>query len=529
MNGPVRDEFFRVLGSLGVFDDPQTLQAAASATFQTAQEVPLVLRPANREEVERCVLVANRLGVPLYPISTGKNWGYGSRVPPRTGAILVDLGRLNRILDYNEENAYVVVEPGVTQRQLYEYLAERGGKLWMDCSGASPDASVVANALERGFGHSPYADHFAHACQFEVVLANGSVIETGHGRFGAASAPTYRWGSGPVLDGLFSQSNLGIVTRCSLWLMPRPAHFEAFFFSSDDDGALAAIVDALRPLRLDGTLRSGVHIGNGYKVLSGLGQYPWEETGGATPLSPAILRDLARRYQFGAWNASGAIYGTREQVAVTRRLVRRALRGKVRKLTFVDERMLRMAGRVKGAARLILRWDLDRMLELVWPLFGLLQGVPTGQPLRSVYWRKRAPPPADMDPDRDRCGLLWCAPVAPLRGEHAVKLASIATATLLEHGFEPQISITLLTERTLACIVSIGYDRDVPGADEAALRCYVELSERLRAAGYHFYRLGIQGMEYARSQGAYDDLLRKLKRALDPNGILAPGRYLPVD
>ncbi|MEZ5353879.1 MAG: FAD-binding oxidoreductase [Bryobacteraceae bacterium] len=518
-------EFQQILGEDAVDLRPERLQVASTALFHTTQTVPAILRPATREQVQQCVRLANRLGIRLYPLSTGRNWGYGSTVPPVSDTAIVDLGRMRKILDYSEENAYVTVEPGVTQQQLFDFLAERGSRLWMDCTGASPKASVVANALERGFGHSPYADHFAHACNLEVVLPDGDCIETGHGRFGAASSPTYRWGSGAVLDGLFSQSNLGIVTRCTLWLMPKPDHFEAFFFRCDDEQGLASIIDALRPLRLDGSLKSGVHIGNAYKVLAGLRQYPWEETGGRTPLRPEVLARLSGKMQFGAWNASGGLYGTRAQVAESRRLLRRALRGKVRKLTFVNERLLTLAERIAPLFHLVARWDLRRTIDLVRPLFGLLQGVPTDYPLRSVYWRKRTPPPDDMDPNRDRCGLIWCAPVAPTRGEHATRLASIATEVLLRHGFEPMISITLLTERTLACIVSISYDRDVAGEDERAMACHDAAMAAFRAAGYHFYRLGIQSMSHAASPGDYSALMAKLKNAMDPAGILAPGRY----
>ena len=136
--------------------------------------------------------------------------------------------------------------------------------------------------MERGFGHTPYGDHFSHVCGMEVVLPDGEAMETGFARFaGARSGPLHRWGVGPYLDGLFTQSNLGVVTRMSIWLMPAPAYFQAYFFTCDSEDGLGPIVEALRPLRLNGTLRSTVHIANDYKVLEGLRQYPWEEAGAA--------------------------------------------------------------------------------------------------------------------------------------------------------------------------------------------------------------------------------------------------------
>ena len=84
-------------------------------------------------------------------------------------------------------------------------------------------------------------------------------------------------------------------------------------------------MDALRPLRLNGTLRSTVHIANDYKVLSGMQQYPWAEAEGQTPLPADVMQRLRKQLHFGAWNASGGLYGTRAQVAEARRLVTQAL------------------------------------------------------------------------------------------------------------------------------------------------------------------------------------------------------------
>jgi 4-cresol dehydrogenase (hydroxylating) len=82
-------------------------RAAETATYATRQRVPVILRPGNRREVQACVRIANQYKTPLYPLSTGKNWGYGSRVPVTDGCVLLDLGRLNRIVAFDERLAYI--------------------------------------------------------------------------------------------------------------------------------------------------------------------------------------------------------------------------------------------------------------------------------------------------------------------------------------------------------------------------------------------------------------------------------------
>ena len=134
-----------VLGPEHVLTDAATISAAQTATFYTTQRIPAVIRPGSREEVQECVRVANEYKTPIYPVSTGKNWGFGSRVPPTDGCVLMELRRLERIVDYDEKLAYVTVEPGVTFRQLHEFLRAQKSNLMINTIGGTPDSSLVGN------------------------------------------------------------------------------------------------------------------------------------------------------------------------------------------------------------------------------------------------------------------------------------------------------------------------------------------------------------------------------------------------
>jgi 4-cresol dehydrogenase (hydroxylating) len=521
-----REAFRTAIGAEYVVTAPEEISSASTATFATTQRIPALLRPGSREDLQACLAIARRLSLPVYPVSAGKNWGYGSRVPVSNGCVLIDLSRMNRILDFSEEMGWVTIEPGVTQHQLFTFLASQKSRLWMDATGSSPESSVIGNTMERGFGHTPYSDHAGNACALEVVLPDGEILETGMARFAdSQSAQVYRWGLGPSLDGLFTQSNLGIVTRMTVWLMPAPEYFQAFFFRCDDEDGLPGIVDALRPLRMNGTLRSAIHIANDYKVIAGIRQYPWLEAGNRTPLMQETMRIFRTRMKFGPWNGSGGLYGTRAQVAEARRLLKQTLKTKTAKIQFVDERILGFAERFSRTFGFVSRWDISRALELVRPVFNLMKGVPTDRPLASTYWRKRTPPPPQMDPDRDKCGLIWFAPVAPMDGQHAQRIAEIASRLMLRHGFEPMLSITLFTERALTCVISLTYDREIAGEDGRARACQKELEAELNEAGYLPYRLGIQSMAQAAGSGAYGRVLESIRESVDPGRILAPNRY----
>jgi 4-cresol dehydrogenase (hydroxylating) len=515
------------LGADNVVTETRSLRAAETGTFASTHAITAIIRPADRGEVEECLRIANRFSTPVYPISSGRNWGYGSRIPSADGCALMDLGRMNRIVDFSESLAYVTVEPGVTQAQLHAFLEEHGSKLWMDATGASPHCSLIGNTVDRGFGHTPYGDHFAHVCGLEVVLPTGDVVETGFARFpSAAAAPVYNWGVGPALDGIFSQSNFGVVTRMTIWLMPKPEYFQAYYFRCEEAGDLEGAIDALRPLRLDGTIRSASHIANDYKVVSALRQYPWQETGGQTPLRGEVMAELRRDLKIGAWNGSGALYGTKRQVAEARRLLRKALHGRAQRLQFLDDDKLRLASLFAKPYQWISGWNLDKMLAVLKPVYGLMKGIPTDHPLESTYWRKRTAPTRDMDPDRDGCGLIWCSPVAPNDGAAASHLTRMVSELVLAHGFEPAISLTMISGRALASVISLTYDRDLPGEDQKAKNCYRELVSSLAEHGYHSYRMASGMMAGMGESGPYTELLAGIKRAVDPSGILAPGRYV---
>jgi 4-cresol dehydrogenase (hydroxylating) len=115
----------------------------------------------------------------------------------------------------------------------------------------------------------------------------------------------------------------------------------------------------------------------------------------------------------------------------------------------------------------------------------------------------------------------------PSTGRHLAEVTNLAEAIVLEHGFEPQMSVSLAKERSAICVITISYDRELAGEDAQALKCYRQLAETLVERGYPPYRLNIGAMDLMGSDTAYDAVLAALRAALDPHGILAPGRYEP--
>jgi 4-cresol dehydrogenase (hydroxylating) len=511
-----------ILGKEHVITDEAERLAAETTTYATTQHIPAIIRPANRSEVQECVRIANQYKTPIYPISTGKNWGLGSRVPVQDGCIIMDLGRLNRIVDYNEELAYITVEPGVTQQQAYEFLLEQKSSLWLNTTGSSPHSSLIGNTVDRGAAKNPYRDRFAHVCGFEVVLPTGECIHTGFGRFAnAKAAKVNRWGVGPALDGIFTQSNLGIVTQMTMWLIPEPAFFQIFELTLNDDTRLEKLVDALRQLKLTG-LRTSFVIGNDMRRISSRRQYPWAEMQGQTPLSSEMQQTLRAQHKIALWSGRGALYSASlEHGLAERQLLENTLGTIVDTLHFFDPMMDKIPS--DELASQYPNLNIKRLQSAFRK--GSLQGVPTRGGLPIPYWRKHTRS-ATMDIDADDCGFLWCLPAVPTKGQHVREAVTIIEETLRKYQFESNMALNIIDERNIYITCAIIYDRTIEKEDERAMACSDEMHQRLATAGYLPYRLGIHNMNaLPPAQDDYGFLLSQLKQALDPNNILAPGRY----
>jgi 4-cresol dehydrogenase (hydroxylating) len=525
-----------VVGAPVVQNDEAARAHWSRSTLPRGMVPSAVVQPCCTKEVQEIVGIARRHLLPLYPLSGGKNWGYSDACAARDGQVILDLRRMNRILEINEELAYATIEPGVTQGQLAAYLEEYHPNLWMDATGAGPQTSIVGNTLERGFGHTVHGDRFLHACGMEVVLADGRLLRTGLGHYAnAQAAAVYKWGVGPYLDGLFTQSNFGIVTKMTLWLIPRPEGFRAFLFSVRRPKDIGGLVETLRQLRLNGTLRTPVHIFNDLRVLAGLDRYPWDELDGTTTLSESHLTRLRRRHCIDAWQGTGALYGSNKEVAAAAAAVRRALCALpgVGEVLFLDdfrmywaERLARLLGALGRGHRLR-----DR-LEKIRLLYDLLRGKPSAACLDGTRWRVRpsmAAPCQSADPLDHNAGLIWLSPVLPATRAHVERVLALARPLFDSHGFEFQVTLSSVTARALCAVMTICYDHSNRAETRRAARCYDEVLDALLAAGYVPYRMGHQSLlKLAAGSDVFWDVAAQIKRALDPHGLLAPGHYDPL-
>ncbi|MEN9705060.1 MAG: 4-cresol dehydrogenase [hydroxylating] flavoprotein subunit [Pseudomonadota bacterium] len=453
------------------WDEPEERRASAAVAPSTVEQVQAVVR------------IANQYRVPLYAISTGRNLAYGGSAPAYSGSVVLDLKRMNRVLEVNEPNAYALVEPGVSYFDLYEHIQKAKLDVWID----PPDpgwGSVIGNALDGGGGWtaSPFRDHFGSHCGMEVVLANGEIVRTGMGALpNAKSWQHSKWGFGPWVDGLFRQGNMGVVTKMGFYLMPRPEAFQQSTISVSREEDVIPLLDTLNRLENQHVLNGSTQLFGG-----GLGTY------GAQP-----------------WSVTAPIYGPEKVVRVQMEYVREQF-AKVPNAKFVEGELFRTPLSEDALKRV-------RLVNFGIPnlsTFGMLGRTPQN------------PQPAG--------GHIGFSPIIPRTGEAVIEFAHFYRENLPKVDNGNNLGIVgpvFMTnwERTMVALIMFPIGRDK--ARNALMRQAFEKWVALAAArGWAEYRAptpfqDLVAQTYSYNNHALRRLRETIKDAVDPNGILSPGRY----
>lgn len=492
------------------------------------------LLPESADEIVQIVKQCNKARVSIHPVSTGKNWGFGSDLPPRSPAIIVDLRRMNKICEVNDEFGYAVIEPGVTQTQLFEELNHSAKNFFLDVTGSSGSTSIIGNALERGIAY--HTLRVETIVWLEVVLGNGNIIRTGFSHFGDFQIRNlYKYGIGPGLDGLFFQSNFGIVTKAAIQLLPKSSAQASFFVEIGSDQDVSKVMEVLRDLLRRRVIRCIPHVFNRKRLSDGL-MSTYQRALGSYGIESApeeCVRLFSSHFSSKSnWFMAGAILGDDDDLQLSSKKLKTALRpfGTV---IFTQSWPIRLAGKILRFLYLVrpTKWLASRLafLDASKTVSGLTCGIPTENTLPSVIWaaHKRRPLEGELeDLDRATAGFIYVTPFAPLSTQATIELLNIIRSTFSEFSFEPSVTLNVVTAQTVEAVVSIHFDRSSETQRRNALECSRTLGKRLIDAGFPLYRTNIEDMDLVTNpKSEYWKAVREIKQLLDPNGIISPGRY----
>ncbi|MEV6124163.1 FAD-binding protein [Streptomyces sp. NPDC052077] len=479
----VLEEAARILGEDRVLRprdeaDESRLLGPNTSLFRS-RRVAAVLRPATAEQVAEIVGLFSRTpdSGSLHTVSTGRNWGLGSREPAQDGATVLDLGGLDRVRELDLDAGWAVIEPGVTQGGLSRLL--EGTPRITNVTVSAASTSVLGNALDRGVGLR--GQRTEDLAGLEVILPGGERVRVGWWPAPGRTAPLYPHGLGPSALPLFVQSNLGVVTAAVVRLPPRPeaVRVTRLTFHHAD---LAAVTDTVRRWVAQGLTRGVPRIydpaaarsygGDGNACMAHL---PVDGTPASVEALTSVLTDEAHRC--GLFTGVSSTEGT----------------------------------------------DPGHPLH---EITGLVERAYAGDPdlADRLFEDKMGVPAHEVD---SAAGFLFFLPLLPFAGDAVARADGLLREVAEETGVRLSATLHLLGPDLIDCVVAMKFAHETEAA-ERAHRALDRLYAAYAAAGFTPYRLDV---DHAGERDALAPdpaavaLTRRLKALLDPNDAIAPGRY----
>lgn len=449
-----------------------------------AREIRGTCFPTCTEEVRQKVISAARAGIPVYPLSTGRNWGMGSRFPVVDGCEVLDLSRMNTVRTLDLDLGYAVVEPGVTQRQLAALL---DGTPWMlNVTAGCADAGIVGNTLERGDG--TIRSRLDDLLGLEVVLGSGEVMTTGgldrNGRRPGAVA-------GPDLTRAFVQSNLGVITAMAIGLVPRPQEI-TLVHATFAKTALTEVIDAV------------IRVGRTRIATDGM----------------LRLKELFVVPEAGR----AAVPETADLDAVT---VQVPLLGSSAAVELAENTIREAFSHVRGLLSYRALDTSDTPADdPLYPRTLFARGIPSCANIQRGMGVDSC-----SQVDHSPVGWLMFLPVVPFGQASLGKAVELFEVEAERYGTAGMLEFNVISQHSTNMVAQIPFVRDSDGIERAH-----ELRRAARKsflhAGFPPYRSNIdhEPWELADRSADYQDTpLRVLKRVYDPAEIIAPGRFLAAD
>lgn len=459
----------------------------------------MAVAPKTTEEVQAVLRIANDYEIPFWVISTGKNFGYGGADPIVDGSMMLDLKRMDKIYEINEKLCYAVVEPGVSQYELFLQARKEGKKLWVD--GPSPPwASVIANTLERGAGYGPLSERIDQICGMEVVLPDGEVLRTGCFAVPNSSAShTYKYGMGPWIDGMFSQSNMGVVTRMGVYLNPEPKAYRAGHINIGRYENLIETIDIVNMFRCNGVLNHGTSI-----LLNpppGFSRFTSDQAmdqRGAPP-EPNIYKGVETPPPGWGWQVRFSLHGHEKGVAADWEVLRNTFTSEIPDVTFESDYYTQP-------------YNFDEM-DTVAKLQG---GIPSAQ--ETELWEH---------------GVMFISMLLPASGEeywrYIKEFQQIWKDLKQPRPFYGGIQ-HYHSRRSVMTLTGAPVNPNDRDFNERSMQFANAVFEAAAKHGWGEYRAPVPIMQVASDQYSWNNhALRRfnerVKDAIDPKGIMQPGKY----
>jgi len=479
------------------------------------RQVSAGVAPTSVEQVQKVVLAANRHRIPIYPISTGMDLGYGGSAPNLSGGVVLDLKLMNRIIEVDDKRHFAIVEPGVSYFDLYRHIQDRGLKVWID--GPDPGwGGPMGNSLDHGVGDTwgGYRDHFYSHCGMEVVLPNGELIRTGMGALpNAKTWAEYHYGVGPYVDGLFAQSGFGVVTKMGFHLFPAPEAYRSATVFAPKRLDLIPLVEQMNYLEHAGIIAQPQY---GSPMRAVVNQAAVQAVlNNPAGWTDSEIDELAAEHQLASWSCQIQVFGSPETTLANLNYAKQRLQAAIPAATFKD-----------GVFQ---RFPLTSEQKAQVPHKPSL-GIPNLEAFRGRTPESPAPPD----------GHVWFSPVIPKNGESVLEAQRAFSDALRgvdlptrEGGNNPYTPFNAPSTWMFRAFVFLSgwpASKSNPQQNKQVYDIILKLIQVAADHGWGEYRTPPAFQDAVVKAYSFNNhaLLRYqqlLKDATDPNGILSAGRY----
>jgi len=530
-------ELAAIVGGRWVFSDDESMRLytdSYSPRYGAPDDLwaSAAVAPDSVEQVQAIMRLANRRRLPIYAFSTGKNLGYGGAAPVYAGSVILDLKRMNRILEVDPVRHFAIVEPGVTLFDLYTHLQENGHRMSIEMMDPAW-GSLVGNALDRGCAHTTTygRDRFHDHCGMEVVLPNGDLVRTGMGAMtNTRMFAQFHYGFGPYLDGMFSQSNLGVVTKMGFQLRPEHEAYRSIIVQVPKFADLQKLIELECHVTHSGIANGMTHFGSPVQgppmgagveaIMSFMGD---RETMALLAVEgrpdPGRLERRAAERKVGFWSADLKFHGPAGIIAAQADYCRSKFQ------------------EIPGA------WVKDNGPVVTFPLSdeqarqlnteGHAEKVHLGIPSLNRFAFQAFLNDIQSPPDAPSTGHLFCAPVIEKTFSAVLKAQDVFYELMQElrlpqaPGFFGRMPLGWY-HRSFIYLIGFNVSRN-PEFNRRAEQAYRRCVQVAAQHGWGEYRSHALFQDDVMRVYDFNDhaLLRlheTIKDALDPNGILAAGK-----
>ena len=234
------DELINIVGNKYCTDQDYICVAYSRGLDPCLPEIipQIVIRPESTEQVVEILKIANKYETPVLQRGGGCCLMGGSK-PIREDVILLDLTRMNKILDIDEDNHTVTVQCGISWSRLNSILFDKGFYTGNMGPGSGLNASIgggLSHHSGGGGGCAKYGKCTENCVGLEVVLGTSEVLKLGSEENKYVTKPFVRLALGPDLMGIFLGDNgtMGVKTTATMKIYPKPPYFSGKTYHIED-------------------------------------------------------------------------------------------------------------------------------------------------------------------------------------------------------------------------------------------------------------------------------------------------------